>query len=394
MSKNIYWLVVIVVLLFSSCARATFKAPYYSETEQEWERLEKPNNPIKETVFLLGDAGAPTLDEQQPLFRLLQKELSQAEVNSTVVFLGDNIYPLGMPAEGHEDRKKAVAIINESLIPLQDFPGRIVFIPGNHDWEEGRKGGVASLKRQEIYIENYLEGKDVFRPSEGCAGPDVISINDQLVIISIDSHWYLEGYLEGEQVEDCPISEKSDYFVQLEKIIKEQAGKKIILVAHHPIYSNGNHGGYFQFKDHIIPLAALTKKWWGKIPIPIIGSIYPIVRKHIGHIQDIPHKENQKYGNGVKEIMKAYPGIIFACGHEHALQHFAKTYGDFIVSGAGSKQNFARKGKGASFIYSHRGYSKLEYYENGQIWMEFWIPSEDGSKGILVYRTQMNKESK
>ena len=126
-------------------------------------------------------------------------------------------------------------------------------------------------------------------------------------------------------------------------------------------------------------------------PLPVIGSLYPGYRKVIGSIQDIPHPEYQELRSAVTEITSAHEGIIFASGHEHSLQHFEKGKDHFIISGSGSKSTYARKGLGASFVHQHKGFSRLSYYENGEVWMEMWVPNEDGSSGTVVYRTQLKE---
>ncbi|MBD98516.1 MAG: hypothetical protein CMO34_01625 [Verrucomicrobia bacterium] len=65
-----------------------------------------------------------------------------------------------------------------------------MFIPGNHDWRKGKEGGYKALKRQEEYIQKALN-KKVFLPSDGCSGPSTIELSDKLVLIFIDTEWWL-----------------------------------------------------------------------------------------------------------------------------------------------------------------------------------------------------------
>ena len=43
-------------------------------------------------TFLIGDAGEPSLEVQEPTLKLLQSFLEKSGKNSAAIFLGDNIY--------------------------------------------------------------------------------------------------------------------------------------------------------------------------------------------------------------------------------------------------------------------------------------------------------------
>ena len=51
---------------------------------------------IAATVLLLGDAGEPAADGE-PVLLAAAREIGDAGARTTVVFMGDNIYPGGMP---------------------------------------------------------------------------------------------------------------------------------------------------------------------------------------------------------------------------------------------------------------------------------------------------------
>src|SRR5690349_2189513 len=48
---------------------------------------------IAYTVFLVGDMGALSTHKKDPVAHLLELQLKQAGDNSSIIFLGDNIYP-------------------------------------------------------------------------------------------------------------------------------------------------------------------------------------------------------------------------------------------------------------------------------------------------------------
>ena len=157
---------------------------------------------IAHTMFLIGDGGNAELNKKLKLTDVLKNELAQYDQNSSIIFLGDNIYPVGMPSKQQKaERTLAEHKLNVQLEMLDNFQGKIMFIPGNHDWA---KYGLEGVLRQEKYIEKYLNEKRnnltdkhdddweqfVF-PGKGCGDPFDVKLNDDLVVILIDSQWWL-----------------------------------------------------------------------------------------------------------------------------------------------------------------------------------------------------------
>ena len=90
-------------------------------------------------------------DGPDPVMSLLQDWLRAAGAAGTVVLLGDNVYPTGLPAPAHPGRAAAERRLNVQLDALRPFAGRVVFLSGNHDWNKGRRDGYEYLLRQEAY---------------------------------------------------------------------------------------------------------------------------------------------------------------------------------------------------------------------------------------------------
>jgi len=362
--------------------------PYYSKSSAGWQqKAPDANVKIDHTIYLIGDAGNKSSDSMTAVLQLLHDELLQAGANSSIVFLGDNIYRFGLPDIDHKNRKQAERRANQQLDILRNYQGNIFFVPGNHDWEKGRKNGLTYIIRQEEYIESYLERDDVFFPGGGCPGPNEIEISKDIVLILFDTQWWLHKWEKpyGE-IDGCTVSGKVDFLIQLEDAIKRNSHRKIVVASHHPIYSNGNHGGHFSLKDHLFPLTAAKHSLF--IPLPILGSIYPIYRKYLGNIQDISHPVYKNLKKGILNAFGEKKGLIYAAGHEHSLQYFKKGGQYHIISGSGSKGDFTTSGYKASFTHSAVGFFKLTYYENGAVWMEVLEPGS----GNPVYRQQIDAQ--
>ncbi len=366
--------------------------PFYTVEQSENPILEAPyqETDIAYEVFLIGDCGKPNLKTQEPTLRLLENQLKESGEKSAVVFLGDNIYDFGLPAQTDvEARQEAEDRINESLNILKTYQGSPFFVPGNHDWNRSQEGGLKAVQREEAYIENYLDRGNVFIPDDACPGPQEIPLTDDLILVALDSEWYLNGHHEVDKATSpCEVIEKEPEYIQaLKETLERNKNKKVLMVAHHPLLSTGTHGGYHPFKSHFFPLTDLNKKAW--VPLPILGSVYVGWRKFLGHPQDMPHKIYQDYIEQMLATFEPYDNLIYANGHEHILQYFQKDGNHFITSGAGTKKSYARRGKDAQFTYGHKGFAKLIYGKDGKGFLEFWTAKDGGEEGILIYRQKI-----
>ncbi|PCJ83698.1 MAG: hypothetical protein COA57_10605, partial [Flavobacteriales bacterium] len=96
---------------------------------------------LSHTIYLIGDCGKDTATNQNLLN--LQKELL-ANPNSTAIFLGDNIYPVGLYAGKKSSKKFNISEkkLLTQLSLLDKYKGNVFFVPGNHDWKSGKAGGL------------------------------------------------------------------------------------------------------------------------------------------------------------------------------------------------------------------------------------------------------------
>ncbi|HEY6626766.1 MAG TPA: hypothetical protein VIZ21_07415, partial [Ignavibacteriaceae bacterium] len=93
-------------------------------------------------------------------------------------------------------------------------------------------------------------------------------------------------------------------------------------------------GGYFTWQDHIFPLTNLNEYLW--LPLPIIGSLYPLIRGSGVSSQDLASDNYQNFKIKVEKVLSKYSGIVYASGHEHAIQILAGVNDNlYVVSGAG-----------------------------------------------------------
>jgi hypothetical protein len=245
-------------------------AAYYRADTEPLPGISINEDDITQRVLLIGDAGAP--ENPEPNLVLLRRWVEEIPEKTAVVFLGDNIYPKGLPAEGDPWRQEAERRLRGQLETVQNTPARGIFIPGNHDWAKGSKAGRDNLKRQEEFVNAALPGGESFLPPDGCPGPVHLDLKGVRLIV-LDTHWWFHRH---KKPDTCARSDKDAVVNQLKKLTESAAGRDVVIVAHHPLTTHGPHGGFFSWKDHIFPLTNLKKWLW--IPLPVIGSLYPLTR--------------------------------------------------------------------------------------------------------------------
>jgi len=330
MPMNSYFksLIILFVLFGTSCA--SYK-PFYSKSEYNWQdEIPADSSEVIYSLFLIGDSKRAYTND--PLLSMMESHLAGAGEQSAVVFLGDNVYPNGLPDSTHRSWDVAQKSLLVQLEILQKFKGEIIFMPGNHDWARGKNEGLQYVKNQRKFIEDYLDKDNVFLPGKGRAGPAEVHLTEDIVLIIIDSHWWFH---ENEK-SFAGIEDEADFFVQIEDAISRNRDKKIVFAAHNPLYSVGNHGGHFTAADNLFPLLNVNRALY----IPLPGFIYTGYRKFLGYHQDLAHPQYKMLIEALLETFEGHSNIIYAAGHEHNLQYVKRDSIHHIISGAAGSSTY------------------------------------------------------
>jgi len=350
-------IILIFTLLFIS-ACATYEAQYEINDKQENFPQDKT---IAHSFYLIGDGGNSPIGEQSEAIKDFKTELEKASKNSTAIFLGDNIYPVGLPKKGENGRAFAEHQLNTQAGAVKNYKGEAIFIPGNHDWYSN---GLKGLKRQEKYIENIL-GKNSFLPENGCP-IEKINISEDIVLIIIDTQWYITDWDKHPNLnDDCEFKTRARFIDEYESLIKKARGKTTIVAMHHPMYTNGPHGGQFDFKSNMLPL-------------PGIGTLKNVIRK-TGGVSNTD-QQNLRYRelkDRIVTLSQENEKVIFVSGHEHSLQFLKEDNLHQIISGAGSKTTATRNVGGGIFSYGAPGYSIIDVFKDGSSTVRFYSSKDD-----------------
>ena len=374
-----------IALCISSACSST--RHYISDSQKDWaEQVLPPDAELDYQVFLIGDAGG--IDSTSVLLSELSGQLDAAGKDAAVVFLGDNIYCCGLPDSADVGREKAENRLVRQLEAVKDFEGRIYFIPGNHDWNSSKAGGLQALARQEKFVESYLDRGNTFRPDKGFPGPEEIKLTDRLTLVAIDTEWWLTKHDRSTgDGGDFEIEEEGDFLLALHEVVQDNDDEHVLVVGHHPMYSNGEHSGNVPFKTHLFPLTEF--KDWAYVPLPILGSLGALYIRYVGTRQDLGNKRYKALREGMLRAFGEHESLIYAAGHEHNLQYFRGLMHDFIVSGSGTNVKHVSPGGKATFTSQNRGYTTLRYYKDGSVWITFWVLQPESTSVNIAFRTQL-----
>ena len=283
---------------------------------------------VLESVVLLGDAG----DALPAVWQPLVEHLKQLASVTTVLLLGDNVYEVGIPPEQDSGYAEATRRLRYLTDQLKASGARAIVLPGNHDWNADRSGGLQAIQRQEQLVLDAL-GPNSFLPSGGCPGPATALSNERFQVVAIDSEWWMyqseKPSLDGVA---CPQRSPRELGDDIATALKSSApGAVRILAMHHPLMSRGSHGD---------------------------GSGCP------GDFGCPPY---QQFRKELFEALSPVGGVLCVGGHDHSLQLLQGAHGCelFLVSGATSHLGWTKVGADTIFASEFHGFIRVDALKQG-----------------------------
>ena len=303
---------------------------------------------IAHRLILIGDAGDAEPDDfvLAELWRVAG-ELDGAR--TTIVFLGDNIYPDGVPpanGPGYDNAKSRLKTQIEAAIANG---AATAFLPGNHDY--GGDGDAAVI-RQAKYIRALSDGAAEMIPRGTCPGPIVRDIGRRLRMVYLDSEWLVRQSRLHPCAEGDPNSsiDPSQNIYDALSVALSGAGDRLVVIAfHHPLTTYGQHGGFFPWQVHLFPL-------WNEpslrgtpvpylLPLPLLPTLVYVTPRQAGLYtkDDLAHRSYRSFIDAFDAVLRRHPEVevLLASGHEHNLQILTYRVADApdvlqILSGSGT----------------------------------------------------------
>jgi hypothetical protein len=236
------------------------------------------------------------------------------------------------------------------------------FVLGNHDWARHGKNGWEAALRQEAFIDSAGGGSVSLRPGGGCPGPCVVDLGRRLRLVLLDTQWWLHGGPKPtDPTSNCSADAEPEIVDSLRAAINSAAGRLVVVAAHHPLVSGGEHGGHFGWENHLFPLRSIAPWLW--IPLPLAGSLYPAARQEGISSQDLASRRYQRLIAAFRRAFADAQPALYASGHEHNLQVIAGGPARLeLVSGGGIYGHTGRAAaiRGTLFARNASGFARLE----------------------------------
>lgn len=321
-----------------------------------------PPEAIEHTLFLIGDAGEPDPRAERSGMPLdsLTAHIAPIADRSTVVFLGDNIYPPGIREPGSAETADARRRLEAQVLAVP-LGARGLFVPGNHDWATDEPLGLYAVRAQEQMIASLARGRDVrLVPSHGCPGPVVQDIG-RIRIILLDTQWWLHNYTVRDSTTSCTNTVGGVTAELREAVRAPGTGRVVVVTAHHPLMTGGEHGGY-------------------------CGVTGPF-RRFAGRAQDIMSGANKRMRDSIESAFSGAPPLIYAAGHDHSLQVLrgGRNVDYILVSGAGSpsKVSCAVRLRESMYTSPHRvGFMRVDVLTGRGVLLRVYRYTGSGSGGV------------
>ena len=321
------------------------------------------------SLFLIGDAGKPD-SAGDPVLAELARQAAEAPRGSAILFLGDNLYPRGLPAPDDPERAEMERRLLAQLAVTRKSGLKTVFVPGNHDWARMGADGWNAVRRSGEFIRERGMGLAVQEPGGGCPGPAVVDIGETFRLLLIDTEWWIRKprYAKPrDAASGCPTYTEDAVTARLSQLLRESGGRQVIVAGHHPLATAGEHGGHFPVLTHLFPLRAIRKWLW--IPLPGLGSIYPLARADGISSEDLSGRANERMRAAFGRAFEGHPPLLYAAGHDHNLQVFRGPGARYsVVSGAGIAEHEGGVGwgRGAVFASDAAGFMRLDVGPGGR----------------------------
>jgi hypothetical protein len=333
-----------------------------------------PRDSLELSLFLIGDTGGPANKSEPVLQEFARQSDSLRRIRRFVVFLGDNVYPKGIPPVGDPTRVDAELRLAAQIAAIRQGGAKGLLVPGNHDWQQQGRDGWNAIRREDSLARRFGRGDVMLLPGGGCPGPVVMDVSPHIRLIALDTEWWVHNDAKPYgDTSPCPTRTYREVVDSLRGALRDKGDRHAIILTHHPIRTGGVHGGAFHWTDHVFPLRVLESWLW--IPLPIIGSIYPLSRQLGISNQDINGKKYKAMRRAFEEAFQQYPPLVYASGHDHDLQVFrggrkeVSSAKYLLISGAGlmGHEGLVHAREGSLFEREAAGFMRLDVTTDGRV---------------------------
>jgi len=157
---------------------------------------------VKHRVYL--SANTAEIKKNTEYFSQFKDLLSSEPEPFTLIINGDLIKGRHSAKISSSDSIQ-IKIMLESVAGLKQ--GDIIIIPGDRDWADSGEKGLKSVRRLEKLVKSFKFDNVKWAIKKGCPGPKVFELNEQVLLIAINTQWWNHPYDKpGPADADCKIS--------------------------------------------------------------------------------------------------------------------------------------------------------------------------------------------
>ncbi len=347
-----------------------------------------PQDPPIHSIYFFG-----SIDESKTIRSAsgpaLVADIARQTTDVSLLMLGNNVSKLSFldsakARRSDEDRQ----ILKDRFDFIQNLKGKAYALPGTREWANGGPRGKKVVRLWESYLETQLGFEDIIKPDNGCPGPEEIKLTEDVVLLLIDTQWWLHDWAKTGTEDGCDIDSQIDFLVNLDDAIKRNYNKKIIVAGHHALYANGPKGGNFPFKTHLFPLTEASKKLY--VPLPIVGSLYVLYRNLLGEIQDLSNPKYRQMARAFRKIIRQHENLVYLSGNELSLEYHRDSSQHYMNSGSIGAAHEVSSRK-AVFAAPKTGFGVLRLFQDGSVWLEFVSGQDEDQKALFreeVFRSR------
>lgn len=254
----------------------------------------------------------------------------------------------------HDSENLAFLMLGNIYNPEENnFPERLfldnqhplLLTPGEREWANGSSSGKKLIKDIQDELRELYRGP-VYMPEAACPGPKEVILSDNLVVILLDTHWWVHKF--DRRFNRCGIETSDDILILIEDAIRRHyPTKHVVIAGHHSLKSFGNSDGYFSFKQNVLE------------------APYTLYRKVLGTRKDNHHPDFKGFRDAMLSILKKYPNIIYASAGDANLQYFSLNKVHHIISGSMAQTGFVRSSL-PEFGSSEKGFVRLNFSIEGE----------------------------
>ena len=392
MTISKYGVFVLPVALAVACSHSS---PYYGVEDLSHSPAPVPDSDeVVQRILLIGDAGEPATIE--PVLSVLADTAKALPGRTVIVFLGDNVYPRGLPDPPNDESKRRLKAQVEAVAE----GARGIFVAGNHDWDNGGANGLHAVQRQEEYLRKFPQVE--LLPKAGCPGPEYIDLVGVRLIL-LDTQWWLHSHVRAADCDGGPI-DSSAATDSLRELLASRGTREALVVGHHPLETRGPHGAFYSLTALLfpvrewktwawLPVQALAGLLWWSNPVTIAGTaaispfIYPSIRTGLRTPQNLASDRNIAMREALGFALKKGRPLIYAAGHEHSLQVFVggSEAEYLLVSGLGSASKATAVGHNERTLFAHArpGFMALDVLTRDRVLLRVIEP---GDNGVVYWR--------